>query len=207
MMTPSVTVILFVVSAVLTQAKAPGADLNSPPKTQAPMPNGARNATSMIGKVRVTTPAYHPRVFILAGNQIVEILGELKGEIARLQSIEIEVIGDMQPGKRMHVRTYRILDIGGGYAPIVGQLIRVGDGFALRDGDGAPIRLSVGVRTHRRLSDHLGSKLWVFGHTLLSGELKVVRYGVLREPSQASKPASSEGAPSHATKSTAVSLP
>ncbi|MEM6733109.1 MAG: hypothetical protein AAF658_16245, partial [Myxococcota bacterium] len=57
--------------------------------------------------------------------------------------------------------------------------------FALRDGDGDAIPLSLRSGSKRRLSRMNGAKVWVFGKQSVSGEYQVRRYGVLKEPKRA----------------------
>ncbi len=52
----------------------------------------------------------------------------------------------------------------------------------LRDGDGDAIPLNLGPKTLQKLQAFTGGKVWVAGSKLISGELKVAKYGILRKP-------------------------
>ncbi|MEL6544895.1 MAG: hypothetical protein AAFQ82_09725, partial [Myxococcota bacterium] len=113
------------------------------------------------------------------------LAGELTDEIKRLATFQVSVTG-RSDGSVFQVLDYAIDDIGGGAKPVVGMLLKTTEGnFALRDGDGDAIALSLRPMSKRRLSRKNGAKVWVFGKQLVSGEYKVQRYGVLREPKRA----------------------
>jgi len=135
---------------------------------------------SVVGKVRVSGTSVTKVVSVVVAGEPLELTGEPAAELGRLAAAKVEVIGHRE-GRKLVVSGYRILDIGGGAKPLVGQLVEVGDGLGLADGDAAPIRLSLAPRSKARLSKKAGAKVWVHGKKLVSGELKVLRYGVLRE--------------------------
>jgi hypothetical protein len=143
-------------------------------------------AEAVTGKVRLTRAVGGPLVYVVAEGSSVRVEGDLKGEVARLQSAKIEILGRRE-GDLMHVSAYRILDVGGGIKPIVGLLVETASGLGLRDGEGDAILLSLNPRGRRRLQGKAGAKLWVSGKMLPSGELKVLRYGILRDPPKAAE--------------------
>lgn len=153
----------------------------------------------VVGKVRVVGSSVNRRVhLVVAGTaghpaSTLVLLGTTVPEIRRLHGFVVEVIG--VPGQQTGnsapsfvVQRYRIIDIGNGSRPLVGTLVHLGGRFALRDGDRAPIPLSVSPRLVRRLNAAIGAKVWVYGKVLLSGEIKLARYGVLKERDQAASP-------------------
>jgi len=147
----------------------------------------ATEADSLTGKVRIAGSSFRQVVSLLVkGGEAVKLSGDLD-EIMRLQSIEIEVLGK-KTDQGFDVASYRILDIGGGARPVVGRLVQIGDDLALRDGDGSDIPLSLPPRAKARLLKKVGAKVWIHGKKLLTGQLKVLRYGVLRDPAGAAPP-------------------
>jgi hypothetical protein len=141
----------------------------------------ANDAITMIGTVRVVGPAQDRGIQVFDDAKTMTVTGELADEVAQLQSLKVEVVGF--PAKDgIDVREYRIIDVGGGVKPFVGVLERTGDRLALRDGDADAIPLNLGARTLGKLMPMAGAKVWVAGTKLLSGELKVTKYGVLRKP-------------------------
>jgi hypothetical protein len=142
----------------------------------------AADGTTLAGDVRLTRAVGAPLVSVVTQSGAVELRGDLAAEVGRLQSAKVEVVGTLDvEGKRLTVSLYRILDVGG-TRPLVGTLIEVADGLALKDGEGTPIPLSLQPRTLERLREAVGAKLWVAGKKLLSGQLQVQRYGILRDP-------------------------
>jgi hypothetical protein len=138
-------------------------------------------ASTLAGTVRVTKGMGNQQLVAIKGaTESVRVEGELVREIQQLQSAVVEVVGTRN-GDKLVVLEYRIVDIGGGVKPLVGLLAVQGSGFALDDGDGSDIPLSLPPRARERLSDKAGAKLWVHGPRLPSGELKVLKYGILRE--------------------------
>lgn len=135
---------------------------------------------SLVGNIRITGTSFKRVVSVVVDDQPTALAGDLISELERLASIKVEVIGYSRGGKLV-VATYRILDIGGGAMPVVGTLVQTDTGLALNDGDGKPIPLSMAARAKKRLQAQTGAKLWVHGESLVSGELKVQRYGVLRD--------------------------
>lgn len=146
---------------------------------------GASQPESLVGDVRVYSGVGAPSVSLaLEEGSVVPLGGNLVDEIRRLQSIKVELIGQ-RDGKRFIAKDYRILDVGGGFKPIVGILVREASGrLQVRDGDGTPLPLSLSARSKARLDALAGAKVWVYGKKLVSGELRVRRYGVLREPAK-----------------------
>ncbi len=140
------------------------------------------------GKVKTTRGAAGKtvRVAVVTGDGPVRVSGDLSAELARLASARVEVRG-VRDGDEIAVKSYTIVEVGG-VKPIVGTLVRTAGGFALKDGDADDIPLSLNPRSRERLHDLGGAKLWVHGKTLISGELKVLKYGILRAPPVAKKP-------------------
>lgn len=139
------------------------------------------DSEALIGKVRLTRAVGGPKVTLVSGGTTVSVKGDLKSEIAKLQAAKVELIGRRE-GDTFVVHEYRILDIGGGIKPMVGILVPTAAGLGLSDGDGEPIPLSLNPRGKLRLQKMPGAKIWISGKRLVSGELKVLRYGILREP-------------------------
>ncbi len=145
---------------------------------------------SLVGTVQVLNGVVGRRVRLQVSKnskkQTFVLLGTAADELAHVHGMVVEIVGSMQKvqqdGRDFQVMRYRIIDIGTGARPLVGTLINVLGDFALRDGEGTPIPLSVSPRTARRLSRLVGAKVWIYGKRLLSGEIKVSRYGVLRRP-------------------------
>lgn len=142
--------------------------------------------TSVIGTVRVLGPAEGRTIEVVtADDQHTRVRGDLKDEVAKCQSLKVEILGVVTDGA-MDVTTYRIVDVGGGVKPFVGTLVRVGDRLALRDSDSDgsanDTPLSLAPKVLRKLLDQSGAKVWVAGTKLVSGELKVSKYGILRKP-------------------------
>lgn len=136
---------------------------------------------TMLGTVRVLGPAQSRTIEVFDDAKSVTVVGELAEEVAQLQSLKVEVVG-MPSKDAIDVREYRIIDVGGGVKPMVGILELREQRLALRDGEADAIPLSVGPRTFQKLLPLAGSKVWVAGNKLLSGELKVSKYGILRKP-------------------------
>lgn len=131
------------------------------------------------GTVRITGPALTRTVKLRTADRDVLLKGELAEEVAQLQSMKVEVVGQLEDGKLV-VKDYRIVDVGGGGKPLVGVLVMAGERLALRDGEADAIVLNINPRGLARLRDQIGAKVWVLGDKLVSGELKVARYGILR---------------------------
>lgn len=140
----------------------------------------AADPEGMVGKVRVSGSGPRPTVSVVVGEKVVLLQGAFLDELQRLQSTTVEVLGNHR-GDLFEVADYRIIDVGGGTRPIVGTLVRVGEDLALRDGAGAPIPLTLPSRSKERLSKSIQAKVWVSGTKLVSGQLKVLRYGILRD--------------------------
>jgi hypothetical protein len=145
---------------------------------------GASEPEAYTGIVRVSAQAGAPAVSLVVDNtEVFALRGELADEVAKLQGARVEVIGTRDE-TRFVVRNYHIVDLGGGVRPtLVGSLVANGDGdVALSDGPGTPIPLAASPKLKRRLLPLIGGKVWVIGEKLVSGELKVTRFGVLSEP-------------------------
>lgn len=141
----------------------------------------------LLGAVRVvgTEPLVTVTVRTAEGREVT-LRGELVEELRNLGSLKAEVLGRMEGGQLV-VKEYRLIDVGGGVKPWVGELIRVGDKLALRDGGAEPILLAMNQRAFQRLTPMVGGKVWIAGDKLVSGELKVSRYGILRKPKEVSQ--------------------
>ncbi|OGQ90490.1 MAG: hypothetical protein A2289_25555 [Deltaproteobacteria bacterium RIFOXYA12_FULL_58_15] len=138
---------------------------------------------SVVGMVRLTKAVGAPLVSVVGEDDSAVLEGDLTAEIARLQSARVEVAG-LRDGEKIVVKSYQIVDIKGA-KPRVGRLVKTAGGFALRETvgeDSSDIPLSLDPRSKQKLHDKDGAKVWVHGKLLLSGELKVLRYGVLRDP-------------------------
>ena len=163
----------------------------------------ASGGDSLLGEVRVVGPSLGRSVMLHVSdanrvrdasrtgdaNQVTDanrraadvvLLGDLVGEVAHLQSFQVEVLGRAQ-SDGFRVDAYRIIDIGHGARPLVGTVTEVAGALALTAiDDGTPIPLSAAASTKARLLSQVGAKVWVFGSKLLTGEMQVARYGILR---------------------------
>ncbi|MBC7793989.1 MAG: hypothetical protein H7Z43_09785 [Clostridia bacterium] len=142
--------------------------------------------TSVIGIVRVLGPAQSRTIEVaIADDTQVIVKGDLKEEIAQCQSLKVEILGVVTDGT-MDVNLYRVIDVGDGVKPFVGVLVRVQDRLALRDaeveGVAGDTPLSMSPKVLRKLLPQAGAKVWVAATKLVSGELKITKYGILRKP-------------------------
>jgi len=96
----------------------------------------------------------------------------LAAELARLDGQRVEVAPDRA--------SYRILDIAGEGAPLVGVVERRGASLWLRAEVGPPRRL-VGPLAVPRIAGP-GYKVWVIGRVAPDGELSARRLGILARP-------------------------
>jgi hypothetical protein len=144
---------------------------------------GAGEPESVVGTVRVSRGTIAPIVSLLGEDGTsVDVTGDLTSEVQSLQSAKVELVG-LRDGKQFVVRAYHILDLGKGMRPTaIGLLVTSASGLAIADADGHTVPLSVSPKVRLRLERALGGKVWVFGDHLLSGEIKVGVFGVLREP-------------------------
>lgn len=133
------------------------------------------------GTVLVQGNALRPQVAVEHAEERVRCTGPMVPELQRLQSMRVEVVGH-RTDDRFEVRHYRIIDIGGGRTPLVGYLQQSESRFVLVDGDQDAVPLSASSRMLARLGRYLGAKVWIHGRTLVSGELKIMRYGLLKRP-------------------------
>jgi len=141
----------------------------------------------MSGKILVVGPSQTIDVRLSNADGNWSLKGALVEELKHLQSMQVEIIG-VERDNGLLVGSYRIVDIGGGRQPLVGKLIAVGDGaVALDDGHGDPIPLSAPPRSKTRMLRKVGAKAWVHGKRLVSGQVRVLRYGILREPAKRQK--------------------
>ena len=139
------------------------------------------------GKVKITRGAIGKTalVSLIADHGSVRVEGDLTPELAKLASATVEVRG-MREGDTIAVKGYTIVEVSG-VKPMVGYLEQTASGFALKDGEAAGVPLSLPPRSRKRLTDQAGAKLWVYGKPLVSGELKVLKYGILRAAPTAKK--------------------
>ena len=141
----------------------------------------ASSPTAIDGIIETRRPSPQKDVSILnARNQRYGLSGPLLSELGRLNTFRVEVMGRHQDASFL-VMAYRIIDIGGGRRPWVGTLVQKEGQWALKDGEGSPIGLRVSSKTQGQLAKKRLSKLWVFGEKLLTGEIRVRAYGILRE--------------------------
>lgn len=145
---------------------------------------GASEPDTLVGTVQVTHGAVDALVSLAVADapKSTRIGGDLAPELRALAGTKVEVAG-VRDGETFIVRAYRILDLGGGARPdAIGQLVETATGYAIVDGDGSPIPLSLAPKMQARMQKYLLGKVWVRGSRLLSGEIKVTMFGVLREP-------------------------
>ncbi len=143
---------------------------------------------SLVGKIRITGTSVKRVVSVVVNEKPIQLRGELLGELGRLGSIKVEVIGQLRDDG-LAVTRYRIVDIGGGVVPMVGTLVATETGLGLNDGKGKPVPLSLPARAKQRLMAQIGAKVWVHGKSLVSGEIKVRRFGVLKDAPKIEPPA------------------
>jgi hypothetical protein len=157
-----------------------------PPSTG---PHAAAPGTGMdsaIGVVQVARGATGPQPYLKRApdGASLRLVGELTVELARLQSARVEVVG-AAGSDHFVVSGYRIVALQGGARPLaVGRIVPTGGAgiLGLDTDSGPPMTLSATSKLRIALSALLGAKVWVQGEHLLSGELRVDRYGVLRDP-------------------------
>lgn len=142
--------------------------------------------SSIVGTVRVLGPAQGKTIEVAtADDKHVVVRGDLSDEIAKCQALKVEILGVVTDGA-MDVNHYRIVDVGGGVIPMVGLLVRIQDSLVLRDaeheGTASDVPLSMPPKVLRKLLSQAGAKVWVAGAKLVSGELRVSKYGILRNP-------------------------
>ncbi len=142
----------------------------------------AADPVALTGTVLVHGTSLHARTLLHHGTEKSELVGELTVELRRLQSATVEVVGQPRDDGTFEAKEYRIIDVGGGVRPLVGLLAGASGSLQLVDGRGEPIALNVSATLAARLVDKVGAKIWVHGTTLVSGELRVLRYGILRDP-------------------------
>jgi hypothetical protein len=142
----------------------------------------ATTPDTLIGNIRVVKGApTHLDVLLINDAKSILLQGDLAAELAHVASCKVEVVGVMSDAAFV-VRDYRIIDVGDGARPLVGALLLTGSGrLALRDGEGGVISLSVPPQTQAKMHHDVGSKVWIYGNKLLSGELRVSRYGILHK--------------------------
>lgn len=136
----------------------------------------------LTGKIRVTGQGQQPTVSLNTGSEELILKGDLTRELQAAVTFSVTVVG-RQDGRAFQLKDYAIADIGGGVKPIIGTLIKSDEGaFALRDGTGDAMPLSLRASSKRRLSKMDGAKVWVHGKQLVSGAYAVKRYGILLRP-------------------------
>lgn len=142
---------------------------------------------SLTGTVKVVGPAQNRSVILRVGSVDVTLTGDLVDEVARLQAARLEVLGS-RDAERFAVVSYRIMALGGRQEqPMLGYVVQLamGIGFVGASEEHAePIPLSLSPRSKEKLQGQVGAKIWVYGKKLLSGELQVQGYGVLRPAPQ-----------------------
>ena len=112
----------------------------------------------------------------LAGGNSVDLVGPLRGELARLSGAVASVRGSRDAGARSFTaQSYEVVSING-EAPVVGVMVER-DGAVWIDGE-EPVRLTA---VSDNLRGHMGAKMWITGRR--SGDsMQVQSYGVIREP-------------------------
>jgi len=139
----------------------------------------AADPTGFIGTVRVVGSAPNRQVVLTANGKDTPITGALVDELSHLAGVRVELLGYREK-RALRMEGYRILDVGNGVRPLVGILQELpGGGMALGGDSGEPVPLSLDAATRRHLGPKAGAKIWVSGKKLLSGELRVARWGLL----------------------------
>lgn len=153
------------------------------------------HTNALMGSVRVVGSGPNRQVVLTADGKDTSLVGNFLDELGHLSGSKVEILGHWD-GVNMRVEGYRIVDVGQGAKPLVGTLVNLPGGagsLALADGEGEPVPLSLNAGSLEHLQTQLGAKIWVFGKKLLSGELRVARFGILREPvGRAAPPANGE---------------
>ena len=112
------------------------------------------------------------------GQASIRLEGDEIVDLRKLQSAKVRVRGK-QEGQKLLVGAYDVLSVYG-KTPIVGQITEISGKIAIVDGDGPAILLNLAPRSYKRFLEARGHRAWVTGKLLLSGEVKVSRYGILR---------------------------
>lgn len=134
------------------------------------------------GKVRVTGRGENPTVSLQYEGGEIALTGELTKQLRSTVTFVVRITGRRE-NNAFRVKNYVIADIGGGVKPVVGTLLKSEEGdFALRDGDGDAMPLSLRAASKRRLSKMHRALVWMHGEQLVSGEYAVKRYGILQRP-------------------------
>jgi hypothetical protein len=104
----------------------------------------------------------------------VEVRGELRNELLRLDGAQVEASGTRTASGHLDVGDYAVVEIAG-FQPVVGILTLVGDDLAVstQAGDVVVVR-----QAPADLKAQAGAKVWV----ILDENGVVQGYGVIREP-------------------------
>ncbi|MBN1961900.1 MAG: hypothetical protein JW841_13220 [Deltaproteobacteria bacterium] len=140
---------------------------------------------SVIGTIQVGRGLTKPsvRIKLTEDGTSLRLSGEVVSELARLQSTKVELLGQREP-KRFVVAGYRILSLPSGKRPLaVGVLVELKPVslLGIQVDAGPPLPLNAHPKIRQQLVEMVGAKLWVLGSKLLSGEIQVTQFGVLRE--------------------------
>jgi hypothetical protein len=134
----------------------------------------AADTSSVTGRVRVAGSTPFVQVLIEPADSAataVEVRGDLRAELARLQGARVEARG-VRSDSAFLVSEYRVLEIAG-HAPLVGTLEIVEARVVLHTAAG-PRELS---NVPAALRDRPGAKVWV----IVDDHGEVSAYGILRE--------------------------
>ncbi len=163
-------------------------------------PGPAAGTTAAVGTVQVARGVTEPSVYLIRKDTgaSLRLTGAPVRELRNLQSATVEVLGPQQDGLLV-VQEYRIVALAGGARPVaIGFLVPVGEtGLGVSTDDGPPLPLNAPPRIRAALQSLFGAKVWIVGEKLLSGEIRVGRYGILLQPSRAAAPDGSAGEPGH----------
>ncbi|UCF18224.1 MAG: hypothetical protein JSU87_09680 [Gemmatimonadota bacterium] len=131
----------------------------------------------MTGTIRVTGSTPQEQVMIVpdqAGMAAVEVRGEWRSELIRLEGARVEVGGTPAAPGHFEAQRYKILEIAG-YEPVVGILESAADRLTVRTPAGDAVAVG---EAPADLRAQVGAKVWV----ILDENGAVQGYGVLREP-------------------------
>jgi hypothetical protein len=121
------------------------------------------------------------RVVLHVANEVKVLAGPWVKQLKHVGDAQVEITGAVSENGEVQVHHFRLLDVGCGMKPVVGQLVVKNMQLSLQDGEAAPIVLHAGPKVRMNILDRVGKggRFWVCGPVLLSGGLQVKRFGVL----------------------------
>jgi hypothetical protein len=138
--------------------------------------------TTAQGVVRYVGSGESAQLVLADGAVHLALVGDLAAELRRLQGAEVQVAGPalpnpgLVPPRAVRVTRYEIVSLAGG-RPVVGRVDRwQGHVWLIRAADTLEL-----LAAPAELASLLGAKVFVLG-PVDAGRVRVVSYGVLREP-------------------------